>query len=224
MRLPLIPEMVAPAVALAVVLAATLAAWPAMLLALPLVWFGPTLLRGWLRTPLDERESSALARAEGGALRLLLVAAAALPWLLSVGGAATLIEESADLGFLLLAVFVARAVLLAAATMAPLAAAQAAGSFAFVVAAVLLLGRSWPAGLLPVLALIVALLPHLLARPWPSLAAWLWGAGALLATANALTAGFAPIEVVLLLALLAGPWATAGLLASQAARQPAVAA
>jgi len=217
MRLSLVTEMLAPAAALAVIVAAARLDSPALLLALAAVWFAPALGRRWLGSPLDERESAALRHAEVSALRLLLVAAAALPVLLRSGGASTLVQEWVDLGFLLLAVFVARATLLAALTLSSAAAAQTVASSAVLVGAALTLGRSWPTGAAPLALVGLSLLPQLLAKPWPRVAALMWSGGALLAAAHALGAGFAPLEVLLLLALLSGPWGVAGWLAARSA-------
>lgn len=220
MRAPLLTELLTPAAALLLVVAAAVSRQPATFLGLPLLWFAPAAARALMRRSLDEREAAAVRAAETVALRALLVGAASLPWLLSAGGAATLQRESSDLGFLLLIVFVIRALAIARTTLPTVVAAHMAGACAVAVAATLVLGRFSPVPVVLAGLLALTLVPHGVAVRWPMPAAVLWCAGGLAATAYGLGGGFAPLEAILLAALLAGPWLVAGAWAARVGRGP----
>lgn len=211
-------ELSVPLLGLTLLLAVTALASPPLLLALPIVWFLPAALRalGW-PGPLDEREAVHCRTARELALSALLVLVCALPAMLAGGGDSllgTLRTEWSDMGFLVLLVFLVRALVVGHHTLARSAAAHLAGGFATAwafswgVGLVLAYPDRMPAwiALLP----LAALLPHaLLAAGGPRLASLLWTAGAAIAAAYVLTAGFTAIEAVLGLGLLSVPWAAA---------------
>jgi hypothetical protein len=217
MRAALVPEAVAPLLAVATAIAAAAVGWPPILALLAAIWFLPSLIERLGGSTLDEREAAIRDRAERLGLRSMLVlVCCALPVLIlsPTPTETSFWREWADVGFLLVLPFLIRALYFAGATMPTARAAQVAGAYAAVAAALLAIGTLLvrPGFSSPVVLAValLPLLPHFAVTRVPRVAGTLWLLGGAAVTVHALSSGLIPIEVAVALALLALPWGVAG--------------
>jgi hypothetical protein len=210
-------EILAPIAALLVAGTASLLRLPILLALLSLIWFGPALLRRLAVVgPLDERETEVYRVAQQVSLSVLLLLVTILPFLLvSTREGRSVESEWLDVGFLVVAIFVIRALSLMHGAVPRVAAAHLAGAGATLIAAAGLWAlAAYHPGTVAAWALfapLVCLLPHLVALKVKQLAAVLWIGGALLTAAWTVTSIPSPLEQVVTLGTLALPWTAAGL-------------
>jgi hypothetical protein len=209
-------EILAPIAALLVAGTASLLRLPVLLVFLSIIWFGPAVLRRVsVVGALDERETEAYRVAQQVSLSVLLILVTILPFLLvSVREGRTVASEWLDVGFLVVAIFMIRALVIMHRTLPRPAAAHLAGAGAtFIAAAGLWTLAAYGPGPIAtwvLLSPIMCVVPHLVALKWRKLAAVLWLGGAALTAAWTVTTIASPLEQVITLGTLALPWAAAG--------------
>jgi hypothetical protein len=211
-------EILAPAGALLVAMTAALLRLPALLVLLSLIWFGPTLFRQLAVVgPLDERETEVYRVAQQLSLSVLLVLVTVLPFLLVSAredSSHPVTSEWLDVGFLVVAIFVLRALVLMHWAVPRTAAAHVAGGGAtFIAATATWAIAAYYPGAFPAWVLFapfILVVPHLVALKWKRVAAVLWFGGAALTALWSVTTVESPLEQVIFLGTLVLPWLFAG--------------
>ena len=217
-RTGLCSEILAPVGALLVAVTAALLRLPVLLVLLSIIWFTPALLRRLaIVSPLDERETEVYRVAQQVSLSALLILVTVLPYLLvsaREGTSYPVRSEWLDVGFLVVAIFILRALVLMHEAVPRKSAAHIAGAGATAIAAtgVWALAAYYP-GSFPAWVLfapLVCVIPHLAALKWNRLAAVLWFGGAALTALWTVTTVVSPLEQVIFLGTLVIPWGFAG--------------